>query len=329
MLAVVVNEINKLSSIEVREIEPPQPESNQVLIESVAAALNFPDLLQIRGKYQIVPATPFVPGKEAAGVVIAVGTDVEHIQPGNRVLVEVDYGAFAEQVTADAQRTFVLPDEIEMPTAVAMGLVYQTAYIALTERAALRAGETVLVTGASGGIGLASVQLAKAFGATVLAATSDPTKFDAVRYAGADHVIDLSMAPLNDKLLDQVYAVTGGKGVNVVLDVVGGQAFDASLRSLAFGGRIVVLGFTSAEIPNIKSNYLLLKNIAAVGMTINGYFAKQPEIVNAAQVEIINLWRQGKIRPNIHAELSLHEFANAFEMLENREVVGKVVLSLG
>ena len=329
MLAVVVNEINKLSSIEVREIEPPQPESNQVLIESMAAALNFPDLLQIRGKYQIVPATPFVPGKEAAGVVIAVGTDVEHIQPGNRVLVEVDYGAFAEQVTADAQRTFLLPDEIEMPTAVAMGLVYQTAYIALTERAALRAGETVLVTGASGGIGLASVQLAKAFGATVLAATSDPTKFDAVRYAGADHVIDLSMAPLNDKLRDQVYAVTGGKGVNVVLDVVGGQAFDASLRSLAFGGRIVVLGFTSAEIPNIKSNYLLLKNIAAVGMTINGYFAKQPEIVNAAQVEIINLWRQGKIRPNIHAELSLHEFANAFEMLENREVVGKVVLSLG
>ena len=329
MLVVVVNEINKLSSIEVREIEPPQPESNQVLIESVAAALNFPDLLQIRGKYQIVPATPFVPGKEAAGVVIAVGTDVEHIQPGNRVLVEVDYGAFAEQVTADAQRTFLLPDEIEMPTAVAMGLVYQTAYIALTERAALRAGETVLVTGASGGIGLASVQLAKAFGATVLAATSDPTKFDAVRYAGADHVIDLSMAPLNDKLRDQVYAVTDGKGVNVVLDVVGGQAFDASLRSLAFGGRIVVLGFTSAEIPNIKSNYLLLKNIAAVGMTINGYFAKQPEIVNAAQVEIINLWRQGKIRPNIHAELSLHEFANAFEMLENREVVGKVVLSLG
>ena len=329
MLAVVVNEINNLSSIEVREIEPPQPESNQVLIESVAAALNFPDLLQIRGKYQIVPATPFVPGKEAAGVVIAVGTDVEHIQPGNRVLVEVDYGAFAEQVTADAHRTFLLPDEIEMPTAVAMGLVYQTAYIALTERAALRAGETVLVTGASGGIGLASVQLAKAFGATVLAATSDPTKFDAVRYAGADHVIDLSMAPLNDKLRDQVYAVTGGKGVNVVLDVVGGQAFDASLRSLAFGGRIVVLGFTSAEIPNIKSNYLLLKNIAAVGMTINGYFAKQPEIVNAAQVEIINLWRQGKIRPNIHAELSLHEFANAFEMLENREVVGKVVLSLG
>ena len=327
MLAVVVNEINKLSSIEVREIEPPQPESHQVLIESMAAALNFPDLLQIRGKYQIVPATPFVPGKEAVGVVVAVGTDVEHIQLGNRVLVEVDYGAFAEQVAADAQRTFVLPDEIEMPTAVAMGLVYQTAYIALTERAALRAGEIVLVTGASGGIGLASVQLAKAFGATVLAATSDPTKFDAVRYAGADHVIDLSMTPLSDKLRDQVYGVTGGKGVNVVLDVVGGQAFDASLRSLAFGGRIVVLGFTSAEISNIKANYLLLKNIAAVGMTINGYFAKQPEIVTAAQVEIINLWRQGKIRPNIHAELSLHEFANAFEMLENREVVGKVVLT--
>ena len=329
MLAVVVNEINKLSSIEIREIDPPQLKSNEVLIESVAAALNFPDLLQIRGKYQIVPATPFVPGKEAAGLVIAVGSDVQHIQPGNRVLVEVDYGAFAEQVTADVQRTFVLPDEIEMHTAAAMGLVYQTAYIALTERASLRAGETVLVTGASGGIGLATVQLAKAFGATVLAATSDPTKFDAVRYAGADHVIDLSMTPLSDKLRDQVYTATGGKGVDVVLDVVGGQAFDASLRSLAFGGRIVVLGFTSAEIPNIKSNYLLLKNLSAVGMTINGYFAKRPEIVNAAQVAIFDLWRQGKVRPHIHAELSLHEFAKAFEMLENREVIGKVVLSLG
>ena len=328
MLAVVVNEISNLSSIEVREIDPPEPEPNQVIIESVAAAINFPDLLQIHGKYQIVPATPFIPGKEAAGVVVAVGTDVEHIQPGNRVLVEVDYGAFAEQVTADAQRTFLLPDEMEMSTAVAMGLVYQTAYIALTERAALRSGETVLVTGASGGIGIASVQLAKAFGATVLAATSDPTKFDAVSYAGADHVIDLSKKPLSDKIRDQVYAVTGGTGVNVVLDVVGGQAFDASLRSLAFGGRIVVLGFTSAEIPNIKSNYLLLKNLAAVGMTINGYFAKRPEIVNLAQVEIIKLWRQGKIKPHIHAELSIHEFAKAFEMLENREVVGKLVLSL-
>lgn len=329
MQAVVVNEINKLNSIEVREIDPPEPESNQVLIQSVAAAVNFPDLLQIRGKYQIVPPTPFVPGKEAAGVVIAVGTDVEHIQPGNRVLVEVDYGAFAEQVTADAQRTYLLPDEIEMPTAAAMGLVYQTAYIALTERASLRAGETVLVTGASGGIGLATVQLAKAFGATVLAATSDPTKFDAVRYAGADHAIDLSMTPLNDKLRDQVYAATGGKGVDVVLDVVGGDVFDASLRTLVFGGRIVVLGFTSAEIPNIKSNYLLLKNIAAVGMTINGYFAQRPVIVNTAQMAIFDLWRQGRIRPHIHAELPLHEFAKAFEMLENREVIGKVVISLG
>ena len=328
MLAVVVNEINKLSSIEVREIDPPQPESNQVLIESVAAAINFPDLLQIHGKYQIVPATPFIPGKEAAGVVTAVGSDVQHIQLGDRVLVEVDYGAFAEQVTAIEQRTFLLPDEIEMSAAAAMGLVYQTAYIALTERASLRAGESVLVTGASGGIGLATIQLAKAFGTTVLAATSDTTKFDALRLAGADHTIDLSMTPLSDGLRDEVYSVTGGKGVDVVLDVVGGQIFDASLRALAFGGRIVVLGFTSSEIPNIKSNYLLLKNIAAVGMTINGYFAKRSTIVSAAHVAISDLWHQGKIYPHIHAEIPLSEFAGAFRMLENREVIGKLVLSL-
>ena len=181
MLAIVVNKINELDSIELCEIDSPQPKSNQVLIETAAAALNFPDLLQIRGKYQIVPETPFIPGKEAAGVVTAVGSDVQHIHLGERVLVEVDYGAFAEQVTADEQRTFLLPDEIEMSAAAAMGLVYQTAYIALTERASLRAGESVLVTGASGGIGLATIQLAKAFGATVLAATSDPAKIDAVR----------------------------------------------------------------------------------------------------------------------------------------------------
>ena len=328
MLAIVVNEINELGSIELCEVDSPQPESNQVLIESIAAALNFPDLLQIRGKYQIVPEIPFIPGKEAAGVVTAVGSDVQHIQLGDRVLVEVDYGAFAEQVTADVRRTFLLPDEIEMPSAAAMGLVYQTAYIALTERVSLRAGESVLVTGASGGIGLATIQLAKAFGATVLAATSDPTKFDAVRHAGADHTIDLSMTPLSDGLRDEVYAVTGGKGVDVVLDVVGGQVFDASLRALAFGGRIVVLGFTSSEIPNIKSNYLLLKNIAAVGMTINGYFSKKSEIVSAAYIAISELWSQGKINPHIHAKLPLSEFAEAFRMLENREVIGKVVLSL-
>ena len=328
MLAIVVNKINEPGSIQLREIDAPQPESNQVLIESAAAAVNFPDLLQISGKYQIVPETPFTPGKEAAGLVIAVGSDVKDIRPGDRVLVEVDYGAFAEQVAADVQRTYLLPEAIEMPTAAAMGLVYQTAYIALTERASLRRGEAVLVTGASGGIGLATVQLAKAFGATVFGATSDQTKFDAIRSAGADHVIDLGMTPLSDKLRDQVFSVTGGKGLDVVLDVVGGQVFNASLRALAFGGRIVVLGFASAEIPNIKSNYLLLKNLAAVGMTINGYFSKHPKIVSTAQVAIFDLWQQGKIHPHIHADVPLSEFAMAFEMLEKREVIGKVVISM-
>ena len=136
------------------------------------------------------------------------------------------------------------------------------------------------------------------------------------------------MIPLNDTLRDAVYAATSSKGVDVVLDVVGGQVFDALLKTLAFGGRIVVLGFTSAEIPNIKSNYLLLKNIAAVGMTINGYFARRPKIVSAAHIAIFDIWRQGKIHPNIHAEIPLNKFAEAFRMLENREIIGKVVLSL-
>ena len=191
MRAVVVNEINNRNAVVVTDTDTPDLGPDHVLIDAVSASFNFPDVLQIDGKYQIVPPLPFIPGKEAAGVVTKVGPEVTDFQVGDRVLVAVEYGAFAEQVAAPTSRVYRLPDELDMSTAAAIGLVYQTAYIAFTERLDLREGDTVLVTGATGGVGLAAVQIAKTMGATVLAAIGNPAKADAARTAGADHVVNL------------------------------------------------------------------------------------------------------------------------------------------
>jgi NADPH2:quinone reductase len=328
MRAVVVNEISNRSAVVVADIDAPVLGPDHVLIDAVSASFNFPDLLQIDGKYQIVPPLPFVPGKEAAGVVTNIGPEVTEFEVGDRVLVEVEYGAFAEQVAAPTERVYLLPDELDMSTAAAMGLVYQTAYIALTDRAGLREGDTVLVTGATGGVGLAAVQIAKAMGATVVAAIGNPAKADAARAAGADHVVNLFEEPLTDRLREQVKTVTNNRGVDIVLDVVGGDVFDAALRCVAFGGRVVVLGFTAGRIPSLKTNYLLLKNIAVVGMTVNGYFQQRPDTVRAAQQTIFGLWMDGRLQPVIHTELPLDDFANGFRMLDEREVIGKIVLAI-
>lgn len=328
MRAVVVNEINNRGAVVLADIDAPVLGLDHVLIDAVSASFNFPDLLQIDGKYQIVPPLPFIPGKEAAGVVTNVGPEVTEFEVGDRVLVEVEYGAFAEQVAAPSDRVYRLPDDLDMSTAAAMGLVYQTAYIALTDRAGLREGDTVLVTGATGGVGLAAVQIAKAMGATVLGAIGNPAKADAARAAGADHVINLFEEPLADRLREQVKAVTSNRGVDIVLDVVGGDVFDAALRCVAFGGRVVVLGFTAGRIPSLKTNYLLLKNIAVVGMTVNGYLQQRPDTVRTAQQAIFALWMDGRLQPAIHTELPFDDFADGFKMLEEREVIGKIVLAI-
>ncbi|MDH3375958.1 MAG: NADPH:quinone oxidoreductase family protein [Gammaproteobacteria bacterium] len=328
MRAVVVNEINNRNAVLVTDTDAPILGPEHVLIDAVSASFNFPDVLQIDGKYQIIPPLPFIPGKEAAGVVTNVGPAVTEFDVGDRVLVEVEYGAFAEQVAAPVQRVYRLPDELDMSTAAAMGLVYQTAYIALTDRAGLRKGDTVLVTGATGGVGLAAVQIAKAMGATVLAAIGNPAKADAARAAGADHVVNLFEEPLADRLREQVNVATNSRGVDIVLDVVGGDVFDAALRCIAFGGRIVVLGFTAGRIPSLKTNYVLLKNIAVVGMTVNGYFQHRPDTVRVAQDAIFALWKDGQLQPVIHTELALDDFADGFKMLDEREAIGKIVLAI-
>jgi NADPH2:quinone reductase len=208
-----------------------------------------------------------------------------------------------------------------------MGLVYQTAWLGLVERGCLRAGETVLVNGASGGVGMAAVELAAALGAEVLAGLTTPSKAATVEAAGARHVIDLSVADLKDALRAQVSEKLGGRGVDVVLDMVGGEVFEASLRALAFGGRAVVIGFAGGSIPAVRTNYLLLKNIAVLGSTINGYLDARPEIVDRAQDEVVRLWRDGKLKPNIMRRFPLDQAREALATVEKREVVGKVVLT--
>ncbi len=330
MRAVVVNEIGNPESVRLEDVPEPSPGPNDVLIDVAAASLNFPDLLMLDGKYQIRPDPPFVLGKDAAGAVLAVGDDVEGIAPGDRAVIYVHYGAFAERIAVPADQCFALPDDVDFAAASAMGVTFQTAYAALVERAALRAGETVLITGASGGVGLATISLAKALGAgAVLAGLTTPAKADAVREAGADHVIDLSGDDLRDSVRDQVGAAIGRKEVDVIIDVLGGDVFDACLRALGWCGRIVVLGFMGGRIPEVKTNYLLIKNISVLGSSVNSYYERAPEAMAKAQVVMFDLYRQGRIKPHIMATYPLEDIASALDLFAQRKVVGKVMLHTG
>jgi NADPH:quinone reductase len=259
MRAIVVKEFGPPQRMAIEERPTPEPSADQVRVDVHAIGVNYPDLLVIGGKYQNLPPRPFVPGKDAAGVVSAAGESVRHCRVGDRVLVQLEHGAYAEQVLAEDQNTYVIPRGMSFVEAAAMGLVYQTAHFALVERGRFEPGETVLVNGAGGGVGLAAIQLVKALDGIAIAGTRSPGKADAIRAAGADAIIDLGADNLRDALREQVHATTGGRGTDVVLDLLGGDVFDASLRALAWRGRIVVIGFAAGRIPEIRANYLLVK----------------------------------------------------------------------
>lgn len=328
MRAIVVREFGPLDSVKVEDFPAPVPAPGEVLVDVHAAGVNFPDLLVVTGKYQILPPRPFVPGKEVAGVVSAVGSGVTTCRPGDRVLAPVEYGAFAEQAVVPADCVFPLPDCLSFVEGSAMPVVYQTAYTGLVDRARFEPGETVLVTGAAGGVGLAAVQIAKAMGATVLAAVSSPEKGALAKANGADHVIDTSVPNLRDALRQQVHAVTGGRGADVILEQVGGDVFDAALRALAWRGRIVVIGFAGGRIPEIRANYLLVKNITATGLQISDYRERMPAWLREGTLEVLRHVEAGRIRPHVMATYPLAEVGRAFEAITSRRVQGKVVLSL-
>lgn len=329
MRAVVVEAFGPVTSAGVKDVPDLKPGPGEVIVAPVAIGVNFPDRLVIEGLYQFKPPLPFTPGKEAAGHVVAVGQGVENLAAGDRVLAQVEYGSYAEQVRAKATECIPLPDDVPFEDAASLGLVYQTAWFALNERGGFEPGKRVLVTGASGGVGIAAIQLASALGGHVVAGIGRPENADIVRAAGAEAVVDTGADDLRDSLRGQVREATGGKGVDVIVEMVGGKVFEAALRTLAWSGTLVVVGFASGEIPSVKANYLLIKNISVTGLQWSDYRERTPELMASAQAEIFRLYSAGKVKPVIQHRLPLDGFADALGMLSDRKVTGKVVLTTG
>jgi NADPH:quinone reductase len=326
MRAVQVTKFGSFEDASVADVADPVAAAGQVVVEVHAAPLNFVDLLVFGGKYQFLPPLPFTPGKGPAGVVRAIGAGVANVAVGDRVLAMAESGGYAQLCPVDAKSCYRLPDAMSFPEAAASSLVYDTSWFALRERGRLAEGETVLVLGASGGVGLASVQLAKAMGARVLGAIANMEKAQLVRDAGADGIVDLSRTDLNESLRAQVFAQTDGKGADVCLDMLGGDFFDAAIRALAWRGRLVVIGFAAGRIPTLKINYVLLKNIEVSGLQISDYRKRMPERVADCYREVFGYFESGKLKPLPFETLRLDEFKIGLRKIEQRQATGRIVL---
>ena len=307
----------------VEEVAVPRPGPGQVAIEVAAAGVNFADTLIIAGKYQVKPALPFSPGAEVAGTVREVGPGVERVSPGMRVMALVDHGGYAEVAIADEASAFAIPDEMDFVTAAGFPITYGTAHGALVWRAALQDGETLLVHGAAGGVGLAAVEVGKALGARVIGTAGGPDKLAIARDHGADETVDYR----SEDIREQVKALTEGRGVDVVFDPVGGDVFDASMRCVAWGARLIVIGFAAGRVPQIPANILLVKNISAVGFYWGSYRSHAPALVEAEFQTLFGWYREGRLKPHVSHRLELTQAAEAMDLLTSRRSTGKVVLT--
>ena len=306
----------------VADIGIPEPKAGEVRVRVAAAGINFPDALIVQKKYQVQPPLPFTPGTEVAGTVDKLGEGVTRLRPGDRVIAFVGIGGFAEYVCAPAALVAPVPPGVSDEVAAAFTLTYATSHHALFDRGALRSGETLLVLGAGGGVGLAAVELGKVAGARVIAAASSAEKLQAAREHGADTLIDYARQDLREA----VKAATEGKGADVVYDPVGGPLTEAAVRSLAWRGRLLVIGFAQGEIPQIPANLLLIKGSSAVGV-FWGDFAKREPKANAAMLaELFGWLAAGKLRPHVSKTFSLHDVPLALRSLLDRAAVGKLVV---
>jgi NADPH2:quinone reductase len=322
MRAVRCHELTGPKSLRVDEIPAPTPGSGEVLIEVHAAGVNFPDVLLTYGKYQFKADPPFVPGGEAAGIVLAVGAAVTEVAVGDRVCATVMNGAFAEQIVVPEAAVVKLPDVVPFEIGAATLLTYATTLHALVDRAAIQPGETLLVLGASGGVGTAAIELGKALGARVIAAASSDEKVAYCKERGADDGINYA----REDLKERAKALTHGNGANVVYDPVGGPFAEAALRSIAWEGRFLVVGFATGEIPKIPLNLVLLKGCQVVGV-FWGSFAMRESVKNRANARKILEWvADGKLRPHVDAVMKFDDATKALERMEQRDVKGKLVL---
>ena len=330
MKAVLVRQFGPIENARVEEWPDPAPGDGEVVIDVEAVDTNYPDLLVIEGRYQVKPPLPFTPGKAAAGRIAVLGAGVTGLRVGERVAAQIEYGAYASKLRVSAGCCYPIPDSIGMTDAAALILAYQTAWWGLTDRARLEPGESVLVLGAGGGVGVASLSVAKALGAGLtIGATRGTGKAETIRKAGADHLIDLLQPDLTNSLRDDVRRLTGGKGVDVVIDSVGGRVTEAALRALTWRGRLIVVGFTANEIPNIRANYLLLRNISVVGLQASDYRDRRPQQAAQAQAEIFRLAVEGKLAPMVSEVLPLESFVDALAKLRDGKAAGKIVLRIG
>ncbi|MFT3801669.1 MAG: NADPH:quinone oxidoreductase family protein [Burkholderiaceae bacterium] len=301
----------------------PVPGAGQVVVDMKAAGVNFPDVLIIQNKYQFKPELPFSPGGELAGIVSAVGEGVTHVKVGDRVIGSCGHGAFAEKVLVPAAKTIPIPEGIPFDTAAAFTLTYGTSYHALKDRGELKAGETLLVLGAAGGVGLAAIEIGKALGARVIAAASSPEKLAVCKEHGADDLIDYTREDLRERLK----ALTGDKGPDVIYDPVGGEYAEPAFRSIGWRGRYLVVGFANGEIPKLPLNLALLKGASLVGVFWGAFVAREPKHFQQDLAVMFGWIKEGKLRPHISGHFPLKDGAQAIEHLMNRKAIGKVLIT--
>ena len=324
------HEINEdINTVTLDEIELPAPAKDEVQIKVMACAVNFPDILMIQGKYQFAPPLPFAPGGEASGVVLAVGADVANIEAGDRVALGARYGGFAQAMNVPQDGVQKIPDSLSFEKAASYKTTYLTALVALTIRGNLKPGETLLVHGATGGVGMAAVDLGKHLGATVIGTGGSDDKLAVVKTRGADHVInytqeDGSLGGFKDK----IKALTDGRGADVIYDPVGGSVFDESMRCINWNGRILAIGFTSGVWPKAAVNHILIKQISVIGVRAGEIGRRDPEIGKRCKRELTELIETGAIDPYVCASFPLENAVDAMNMLTQRKVVGKVVVTM-
>jgi NADPH2:quinone reductase len=324
MKAVLCKAYGPPESLVVEDVVSPDPGPGEVVVSVKAASVNFPDVLIIQNKYQFKPQLPFSPGSEVAGIVKAIGDGVTGVNPGDRVMAFTTYGAFAEEVKTEAKRLLPLPPGMDFTHAAAFGLTYATSDHALRDRGQVAAGETLLVLGAAGGVGLAAIEIGKALGARVIAAASTDDKLTVCREHGADDTINY----VADDLRDRIKSVTDGRGVDVVYDPVGGAYTEPALRSLAWRGRLLVVGFAAGEIPKIPLNLTLLKGCSIVGVFWGEFTRREPQRFAESMQQLGRWYGDGKLKPHVSQTYPLERAADALTAMANRQVKGKVVLTV-
>jgi NADPH2:quinone reductase len=324
MRAVICSRFAGIDALELGELAEPVPGPGEVLVDVHAAALSHMDTLMVAGRYQMQPTLPFAPGSDAAGVVLAVGDGVRRLRVGDRVACSHWHGGMAERMVAPEAGVTKLPDTVGFEIASTVRYAYGTAHYALQIRAQLRAGETVFVSGAAGGVGMAAVDLTRRAGATVIAGTSSAARGEAARRQGAAHAIDYSHEPVRDRLLE----LTGGRGVDVFFDNVGGALFATVSRAMAWGGRILPIGFTSGEVPSLAMNLPLLKNYSVVGCYWGAWAERQPQESRVADEQLFAAVAQGDLRPQVSEVLPMASFAEGLQRLASRRATARVVLRM-